>query len=160
MYHKILVGHSPEAVSLKMGKAVLGLMTFYNTWKVCSMSEMHCFLVQRSRRQTRLFWQAFTTSRTEKGIAWFYSLNCALATSFWHQGSRSTVWDPGDVFSKVSHRLHRIPVLISNSWQGYCKDRGHTILIHITFLSPSRRYFKYLQNLLSVFLESWRGAVR
>lgn len=48
LYHKILVRYSSAAVNLKMGEAVLGLVTFYSIWQVCSMPEMHCFLVQSS----------------------------------------------------------------------------------------------------------------
>lgn len=139
---------------------VLGLVTFYSIWQVCSMAEMHCFLVQSSDPEGKPGFSGRLLQLSEQNgycLILFFELciGYKLLTPVFQEHSGG----PGGCLLKDFQWLHRIPVLISNSWQGYCKDRGHAILIRITFLSLSRRYFKYLQNFLSVFLESWRGEV-
>lgn len=62
---------------------------------------------------------------------------------------------PLQKFSSGCVTLHSIPMLISNSWQGYCKDIEHAILIknyfYSTFFSLLRRFLEYFKTLLSLF---------
>jgi len=48
-------------------------------------------------------------------------------------------------------------MLISDSWQGYCKDIGHAVLIKNYFYSTFllRRFLEYFKNLVSVSWESY-----
>lgn len=152
------MGQSSAAVSLKMDKADLGLVTFYNTCQICSMSGLLCFPVQSHDPEGKTgFSGRLLQLLDQKGNCLILFFELCIGYKPVTPGFQEH--SAGDVFSKVFQWLHRIPVLISNSQQGCCKNIAHAILMHITFLSLSTRYFKYLQNLLSLFLESWSRVV-